>query len=153
MERVLSLFQSKANAGNAPKYKVQITFVYQLLELNVYAKWETPKNCNPLYKAEELPPASILVLWKWNRDEGLGAKALFYILGRACGPVVECSRFVGGSLVESYQRLGKWYMPFPCLAFSISGMSMGVKHTVLPDGQPPPNCSIHCACTAVWSKG
>ena len=25
-----------------------------------------------------------------------------------------------------------------CLAFSTSGKSMGVKHTLLPDGQPPP---------------
>ena len=31
----------------------------------------------------------------------------------------------------------KWYTLFPCLAFRISGKSMGVKHTVLPDGQPP----------------
>ena len=28
-------------------------------------------------------------------------------------------------------------MLFPCLAFSTSGKSMGVKHSVLPDGQPP----------------
>ena len=27
-------------------------------------------------------------------------------------------------------------MLFPCLAFSTSGKSMEVKHTVLPDGQP-----------------
>ena len=40
---------------------------------------------------------------------------------------------------------------FPCLTFTYSEKSMGVKHTVLPDGQPP-NCSIHCACTAVWAK-
>ena len=28
-------------------------------------------------------------------------------------------------------------MLFPCLAFSTLGKSMGVKHTVLPDGQLP----------------
>ena len=28
-------------------------------------------------------------------------------------------------------------MQFPCLAFSALEKSMGVKHTVLPDGQPP----------------
>ena len=28
-------------------------------------------------------------------------------------------------------------MLFPCLAFSTSGNSLGVNHTVLPDGQPP----------------
>ena len=30
---------------------------------------------------------------------------------------------------------------------------MGVEHTVPPDGRPPDNCSIHCACIAVWPKG
>ena len=39
--------------------------------------------------------------------------------------------------VKSYQRLEKWCMLFPCLAFSILEKSMWVKHTVLPDGQPP----------------
>ena len=34
-------------------------------------------------------------------------------------------------------RFEKWCMLFPCLAFSTLGKSMGVKHTVLPDGQPP----------------
>ena len=38
--------------------------------------------------------------------------------------------------IESYQRLEKWYMQLPCLAFITSEKSMGVKHTVLPDGQP-----------------
>ena len=40
---------------------------------------------------------------------------------------------------------------FPCLAFSILGKSMGVQHTMLPDGQPK-NYSIRCACIAVWPK-
>ena len=35
------------------------------------------------------------------------------------------------------KNLKKWYMLLPCLAFSTLGKSMGVKHTVLPDGQPP----------------
>ena len=40
--------------------------------------------------------------------------------------------------VESHQILDKkWYMLFPCLAFSFLGKSMGDQHTVLPDGQPP----------------
>ena len=39
--------------------------------------------------------------------------------------------------VESYQRIEKWCMLFPCLAFSTSGKSKGVTHTVLPDDQPP----------------
>ena len=39
--------------------------------------------------------------------------------------------------VGSYQRLEKWYVLFPCLAFSTSGKSLGMKHTVLPDVQLP----------------
>ena len=34
-------------------------------------------------------------------------------------------------------RLEKWYMLFPCLAFSTLGKSMGLKHAVLPDGPHP----------------
>ena len=48
-----------------------------------------------------------------------------------------CTRQVGFRYpVESYQRLEKWYMLFPCLAFSTSGKNMGVNHTVLPGDQP-----------------
>ena len=41
------------------------------------------------------------------------------------------------TLWSLYQRLEKWYMLFPYLAFSTSGKSIGVKHTVLPDSQFP----------------
>ena len=51
--------------------------------------------------------------------------------------MVVCLRYAGFRYpVESYQRLGKLYMLFPCLAFITLGKSMGVKHRVLPDGQP-----------------
>ena len=36
-----------------------------------------------------------------------------------------------------------WYVLFPCLAFSSSGKSMGVKHTVSATRWPAPNCSIY----------
>ena len=39
-------------------------------------------------------------------------------------------------MAESYQRLEKWSLLFPCLAFSTLGKSRGVKLTVLPGGLP-----------------
>ena len=38
--------------------------------------------------------------------------------------------------VKSYQRLEKLYILFPCLVFSTLGKRVGVKRTMLPDGQP-----------------
>ena len=81
-----------------------------------------------------------------------GSRMIFltgsFLGNRTRGPVVQCSlckRQVGVRYpVQSYQRLGKWYMIFPRLAFSTLGKSTEVKHTVLPDGQPPTvACTMH----------
>ena len=40
-------------------------------------------------------------------------------------------------LLESYQELEKrWYILFPCIAFSILRKRMRIQHTVIPDGKP-----------------
>ena len=43
---------------------------------------------------------------------------------------------VGQCLIAGRVRFEKWHVLLPCLAFCNLGKSMGVKHTMLPDGQP-----------------
>ena len=42
-------------------------------------------------------------------------------------------------------------MLLPCLAFSTLGKKMRAKHSAT--RWPAPDCSMHCACIAVWPKG